>query len=109
VEQEELTHVLESLVQDNETLKHDNGELQHLLSESREDLHALQEELEEQRANQTLSRSGGRRFEAYLEVFTYLYFQANTPNSRHFHTGSVTSISIKDYTVCCKHSLLRQY
>lgn len=70
VEQEELTHVLESLVQDNETLKHDNGELQHLLSESREDLHALQEELEEQRANQTLSRSGGTRLEVFLQVFT---------------------------------------
>ncbi|KAF9480191.1 hypothetical protein BDN70DRAFT_877945 [Pholiota conissans] len=81
VEQDELTRVLESLVQDNEILKHDNNELQHLLSESREDLHAIQEELEEQRANQLLPRSG-----------------ANTPNSRHFHNSSVTSISLKDYS-----------
>jgi hypothetical protein len=43
--------VLESLVSDNEGLKRDNSELQHLLKESREDCHALQEEIEEQRAN----------------------------------------------------------
>jgi len=46
-----LTNVLESLVNDSEILKGDNAELQHLLAESREDLHALQETLEEQRAN----------------------------------------------------------
>lgn len=50
-EQDELTNVLESLVNDNEILKGDNAELQHLLAESREDLHGLQERLEEQRAN----------------------------------------------------------
>ncbi|KAJ3501719.1 hypothetical protein NLJ89_g9213 [Agrocybe chaxingu] len=74
--EEELTSVLESLVQDNETLQRDNAELQHLLSEAREDLHALQEEVEESRANPPPpSRSG-----------------ANTPHSRHFHSGSVTSM-----------------
>ena len=46
-----MTNVLESLVNDNEILKGDNAELQHLLAESREDLHGLQEKLEEQRAN----------------------------------------------------------
>ncbi|PPQ78908.1 hypothetical protein CVT25_002368 [Psilocybe cyanescens] len=82
VEEEQLTTVLESLVQDNDTLKRDNAELQHLLSESREDLHILQEELDEQRATTSpLPRSG-----------------ANTPHSRHFHSGSVPSISLKDFT-----------
>ena len=52
-EQDELSNVLESLVNDNEILKGDNAELQHLLAESREDSHGLQERLEEQRANFT--------------------------------------------------------
>jgi hypothetical protein len=47
-------------VNDNETLKRDNAELQGLLTESREDFHALQEELEEQRAIAALPRSGGQ-------------------------------------------------
>lgn len=46
-----ITEVLESLVNDNEALKRDNAELQHLLMESREEIHVLQEEVEEQRAN----------------------------------------------------------
>jgi hypothetical protein len=46
-----LTNVLETLVNDNEILRGDNAELQHLLTESREDLHGVQERLEEQRAN----------------------------------------------------------
>ena len=50
-EQEVLTGVIETLVNDNDILKKDNAELQRLLSESREDLHTLQEELEEQRAS----------------------------------------------------------
>ncbi|KAG6896187.1 hypothetical protein C0992_009810 [Termitomyces sp. T32_za158] len=50
IEQNELTTVLESLVSNNETLKRDNAELQSLLTESREDMHVLQEELEELRA-----------------------------------------------------------
>lgn len=58
-EEAELTKVLESLVADNETLKRDNAELQHLLAESREDLHTLQEEVEEQRVHPP-SRSGGK-------------------------------------------------
>ncbi|KAF8165772.1 hypothetical protein B0H34DRAFT_763197 [Crassisporium funariophilum] len=82
VEQDELTNVMDSLVNDNETLKRDNAELQHLLAESREDLHSVQEELEEQRASFPPPRSG-----------------ANTPHSRHFHTGSVPSISLKEYTM----------
>jgi cysteinyl-tRNA synthetase len=49
-EENEVTKVLESLVADNENLKHDNAELQNLLTEAREDVHALQEEVEENRA-----------------------------------------------------------
>lgn len=55
---EEITRILESLVQDNETLKHDNDELQRLLSDSREDFASLQEEFEEYKANPPISRSG---------------------------------------------------
>lgn len=49
------------MVHDNELLKRDNGELQRLLAESREEIHNLQEELEEGRINHPLrtSRSGG--------------------------------------------------
>lgn len=50
--------MLESLVQDNETLKHDNAELQHLLTDTREDFAALQEEYEEYKANPPISLSG---------------------------------------------------
>jgi len=37
-QEDELTKVLESLVNDSKTLKRDNAELQRLLTESREDL-----------------------------------------------------------------------
>ena len=46
-----LAKVIESLVNDNEVLKRDNAELQHLLADCREDLHVLQEEVEEQKVN----------------------------------------------------------
>ncbi|KAL1727570.1 hypothetical protein EV714DRAFT_253750 [Schizophyllum commune] len=75
-EHEEMTKVLESLVSDNEILKRDNAELQRLLAESREDLHALQEELEEQKA-------------AYPS-------RAPTP-LRHQHTGSMPTNNFKDF------------
>ncbi|KAG6919755.1 hypothetical protein DXG01_001589 [Tephrocybe rancida] len=60
VEQTELTAVLESLVSDNEILKRDNAELQSMLTESREEIHALQEEVEEHRAKppSVISRAG---------------------------------------------------
>jgi hypothetical protein len=50
VDESELSTVLESLATDNESLKRDNTELQGLLSESREELRTLQEELDEHRA-----------------------------------------------------------
>lgn len=46
----EVTKVLESLVADNEDLKRGNTELQSLLQESRDDVRALQQEIEELRA-----------------------------------------------------------
>ncbi|KAG5638081.1 hypothetical protein H0H81_001931 [Sphagnurus paluster] len=59
IEQTELTNVLESLVNDNETLKRDNAELQTMLMESREEIHSLQEEVEEYRVKPP-SRTGAR-------------------------------------------------
>jgi len=61
VAEDELTSVLETMVHDNEVLKRDNAELQHLVSESRDEIHNLQQELEEQRVNppSRMSRSGG--------------------------------------------------
>ncbi|KAL1747263.1 hypothetical protein HDZ31DRAFT_32388 [Schizophyllum fasciatum] len=75
-EHEEMTKVLESLVSDNEILKRDNAELQRLLTESREDLHTLQEELEEQKAAHPS--------------------RAPTP-IRHQHTGSVPTSNFRDF------------
>ncbi|PBK67066.1 hypothetical protein ARMSODRAFT_959740 [Armillaria solidipes] len=76
-DQTEFTKVLESLVDDNESLKRDNAELQHFLSESREEIHALQEEVDEYRAN-PIPRSGAGT--------------PRTPTFRHhFHSGSMPS------------------
>ncbi|KAI0040645.1 hypothetical protein FA95DRAFT_1527426 [Auriscalpium vulgare] len=61
---DEVTKILESLVADREVLKKSNVELQNLLSESRENLHALQEEVEESRASTSWALDGetlGRR------------------------------------------------
>ncbi|KAF8076810.1 hypothetical protein FPV67DRAFT_1472745 [Lyophyllum atratum] len=80
VEHTELTNVLESLVNDNETLKRDNAELQNMLTESREEMHTLQEEVEEHRAKPP-SRMG-----------------AGTPQLRHqIYTGSVPGSLGKDH------------
>ncbi|GJE87434.1 hypothetical protein PsYK624_035170 [Phanerochaete sordida] len=46
----EVDTMLESLVADNESLKRDNSELQHMLDETREELRTLQEEVDEHRA-----------------------------------------------------------
>jgi regulator of replication initiation timing len=73
-EEAEVMKVLESLVDDNEILKRDNLQLQSLLAESREDLHTLQEEVDEQRANPP-SRAGGRsllyNYNNMVDVFSY--------------------------------------
>ncbi|KAJ4479042.1 hypothetical protein J3R30DRAFT_3702071 [Lentinula aciculospora] len=86
-ESAEFTKVLESLVNDNEGLKRDNAELQTLLAESRDDLHALQQEVEEQRANMLMKSPRSH---------------AGTPLHSHFgrshhHSGSVPSSSMKEH------------
>lgn len=81
-DQTEFTKVLESLVDNNESLKRDNVELQHILSESREEIHALQEEVEEYRANPTPHSSAGT---------------PRTPTFRHhFHSGSMPSSILRE-------------
>ncbi|THH13571.1 hypothetical protein EW146_g6666 [Bondarzewia mesenterica] len=70
----EITKVLESLVADNEALQKSNTELQKLLADSRESIHTLQEEAEEQRA--------------LLKPST---IRAETPLMRHGHTHSNSS------------------
>ncbi|GLB34217.1 hypothetical protein LshimejAT787_0111010 [Lyophyllum shimeji] len=80
VEHAELTNVLESLVNDNETLKRDNAELQNMLADAREEIHTLQEEVEEHRAKPP-SRS-----------------RAGTPQLRHqIYTSSVPGSLSKDH------------
>ncbi|TFK46903.1 hypothetical protein OE88DRAFT_1706532, partial [Heliocybe sulcata] len=74
-EDPEVSKVLETLVADNEALKHDNAELQNLLTETREDYRSLQEEVEEHRAT-LLSKTG-----------------METPQSRHRVTNSQSSIT----------------
>lgn len=72
-EETEVTKVLESLVADNETLKRDNAELQNLLAEAREDVHALQEEVEENRATSLSgSRGNGTPYAYMLSEFCSL-------------------------------------
>ena len=56
-EQSGFSAVLQTLVDENETLKRDNAELQTLLADAR-DCRALQEEVEDQRVNSP-PRSGG--------------------------------------------------
>ena len=55
-----MAKVLETLVTDNEMLKRDGEELQRLLSESREEFRALQEELDELRASENRKYSRHR-------------------------------------------------
>ncbi|THV03334.1 hypothetical protein K435DRAFT_748008 [Dendrothele bispora CBS 962.96] len=79
----EITSILESLVDDNEGLKRDNAELQALLAESRDDLYALQQEVEEQRVNQPNRPS-----------------RATTPLGlqfkQHYYSGSMPSNLLKE-------------
>ncbi|KAG8786198.1 hypothetical protein FRB91_000643 [Serendipita sp. 411] len=56
-EDAEMTRILESLVSENEALKHDNAELQNLLTDCREDVRELREEVEEKRATAPIGDS----------------------------------------------------
>ncbi|KAE9407242.1 hypothetical protein BT96DRAFT_914824 [Gymnopus androsaceus JB14] len=85
-ENSELTKVLESLVDDNEGLKRDNAELQSLLAESRDDLYALQQEVEEQRANMSMNPPRSRAVTPVLSSF----------GRSHHYSGSMPSSVIRE-------------
>ncbi|KAI0737703.1 hypothetical protein C8Q80DRAFT_1294198 [Daedaleopsis nitida] len=87
----EVTQVLESLVADNEALKRDNAELQNLLAAEREELHTLQEELEERRASDTPFRRG-HRFTHSGNSFTY--HDTSAPLSPTFQIGTAPTTSV---------------
>ncbi|KAJ4486463.1 hypothetical protein C8R41DRAFT_768738 [Lentinula lateritia] len=87
-ESAEVTNVLESLVNDNEGLKRDNAELQSLLAESRDDLHALQQEVEERRADMPMKSPRSH-------AGTPLH--ANFGRSHHY-SGSLSSSSMREHT-----------
>ncbi|KAH9833781.1 uncharacterized protein C8Q71DRAFT_849692 [Rhodofomes roseus] len=85
----EVMKVLESLVADNEALKHDSAELQNLLTEAREDLRSLQTEMEERRAGDT----------SYLRHRYTISGQSDLPDpisplSATFHVGTAPSGSV---------------
>ncbi|PCH40784.1 hypothetical protein WOLCODRAFT_136990 [Wolfiporia cocos MD-104 SS10] len=84
-EDAEMTKVLETLVADNEALKHDKAELQNLLTEAREDLRTLQEELDERRANDS-SYLRHRHTNSSQSVSSHLA-AAPSPLSYTFHVG----------------------
>lgn len=86
----EVMKVLESLVADNEALKRDSAELQNLLAESREDLRALQEEMEERRA----SDSSYLRHRSTNSGQSELTDNPVSPLSSTFHVGTAPSSSV---------------
>ncbi|KAK2465890.1 hypothetical protein APHAL10511_001531 [Amanita phalloides] len=81
-EHDELMRVLESLVNDNEILKRDNGELHQLLSDCREDFHALQEQVEEHRANQEPSPRTLRHKKSIAASLSIKEFSIPVPSQR---------------------------
>ncbi|KAI0340880.1 hypothetical protein BDW22DRAFT_1430533 [Trametopsis cervina] len=86
---DEITKVLESLVADNEALKHDNAELQNLLSEAREDLRVLQEEIDERRADTSYSRH-----RASDSIGSSTFQSPHSPLSSTFLTGTAPASSM---------------
>ncbi|KAI0832804.1 hypothetical protein BC628DRAFT_1348375 [Trametes gibbosa] len=91
IQDAEVTKVLESLVADNEALKHDNAELQSLLSASREDIRELQDELEERRASDT---SAPHRHRYTQSGGSFTFCEPTTPLSPTFHIGTAPNSSI---------------
>lgn len=87
-----MTKVLESLVADNEALKRDNAELQNLLGEAREDLRALQEEVNEQRADQSYSM---RRSKPSLD--SSIIHDRDMTLSPAFQVGTAPATSVMHY------------
>ena len=73
------------MVADNEALKHDNAELQNLLASEREELHSLQEELEERRASDAPVRRGHRVTQSGSSFY---YHDMSAPLSPTFQIGT---------------------
>ncbi|KAI0796277.1 hypothetical protein BC629DRAFT_1504292 [Irpex lacteus] len=86
---DEVTKVLESLVADNEALKHDNAELQNLLTEAREDLRVLREEVDEHRAETPY-----RRHRASDSVGSSTFPDPYSPLSSQFNIGTAPATSV---------------
>ncbi|PFH47125.1 hypothetical protein AMATHDRAFT_7055 [Amanita thiersii Skay4041] len=87
-EHDELTRILELLVNDNEGLKRDNAELQKLLADCREDFHVLQEEVEEQRANpQVMSSLALKHKHSRATSLSkdFQLYRRSASNERHTH------------------------
>jgi hypothetical protein len=103
-EDAEVMKVLESLVADNENLKHDNAELQNLLTDTREDVRALQEEVEEHRANVPFTGIQCVNYLQTHDMWSLTTFTAGTPHSssRRFHPGTISS-SFVDHSVRVLH------
>ena len=98
-EQASLTNVLGSLVNDNDTLKHDNAELQNLLAESREETYRLQQEVAEHRVNPP-SRAGGKCEYFPTPCFYSQSYKAGTPHLRPpAFSGSAPSSLLNEHTV----------
>lgn len=89
IEDAEVTKVLASLVADNEALKRDNAELQNLLTESREDLKTLQEEVDERRANDASYSAGRHRYTSSIRS----NHSTISPLSPAFHIGTLPTPS----------------
>ncbi|KAI0089248.1 hypothetical protein BDY19DRAFT_944884 [Irpex rosettiformis] len=86
---DEVTKVLESLVADNEDLKHDNAELQDLLTEAREDLRVLREEVDEHRAETPF-----RRHRASDSIGSSVFQDSYSPLSSAFNVGTAPVLSV---------------
>ncbi|KAI0797165.1 hypothetical protein C8Q75DRAFT_710843 [Abortiporus biennis] len=86
----EVTKVLESLVADNEALKHDNAELQNMLTETREDIRALQEEVDERRADKPVFS----RHQQSSSITSSHVHDPSSPLSPTFHVGTAPSTSV---------------
>lgn len=82
--------MLETLVADNEMLKRDGEELQRLLSESREDFRALQEELDELRAseNRKYSRHRLSNSKSSMQLPPLNLTQLSPRSTRSFSSGA---------------------
>ncbi|KAF8345646.1 hypothetical protein F5887DRAFT_1074369 [Amanita rubescens] len=100
---DELAKVLESLVNDNEIIKRDNAELQQLLSDCREDFHALQEEVEEQRLNQELPPRALRHKQSTAPSFSIKEFSRSTSLERSSRAFKLTTVLFLPQHICQHH------